>query len=120
MQPIFRGGELRAQRRSAVAAYDAAAQAYEQTVLQAMQQVADTLRALESDALTLEARNAAATQADASYVIAGQRHALGGVSDLALLSAQREALQAQIDRSRAEASRYADTAALFQALGGGW
>jgi NodT family efflux transporter outer membrane factor (OMF) lipoprotein len=120
MQPIFHGGALRAQKRSAVAAYEASAAAYQQTVLQALQQVADSMRALEADALTLQARSTAADQAAASYGIMQQRYQVGGVSQFALLDAQRQQLQASIDRSRAQADRYADTAALFQALGGGW
>jgi outer membrane protein TolC len=120
MQPIFHGGELRAQKRSAVAAYEASAAAYEQTVLQALQQVADSMRALEADALTLQARSTAAAQATASYDIVQRRHAVGGVSQFSLLDAQRQQLQTSLDRSRAQADRYADTVALFQALGGGW
>ncbi len=120
MQPIFHGGELRAQRRSAVAAYEASAAAYQQTVLQALQQVADSLRALEADAQTLQARSSAADEAAASYGIVQQRYQVGGVSRFAVLDAQRQQLQTSIDRSRAQADRYADTVALLQALGGGW
>jgi NodT family efflux transporter outer membrane factor (OMF) lipoprotein len=120
MQPIFHGGELRAQKRSAVAAYEASAAAYQQTVLQALQQVADSLRALEADALTLQARSVAADQAAATYGIVQQRYEAGGVSEFSLLDAQRQQLQTSLDRSRAQADRYTDTAALLQALGGGW
>jgi NodT family efflux transporter outer membrane factor (OMF) lipoprotein len=118
MQPIFHAGELRARKRSAVAAYDAAAQAYEQTVLESLQQVADCLRVLESDAHTLQARSAAAEQLHDSYDIATQRFAMGGVSELSMLDARRQHLQADLDRSRAEAQRFSDTAALLHALAG--
>jgi NodT family efflux transporter outer membrane factor (OMF) lipoprotein len=118
MQPIFHAGELRARKRSAVAAYDAAAQAYEQTVLESLQQVADCLRVLESDARTLQARSAAAEQLNDSYDIATQRFAMGGVSELSMLDARRQHLQADLDRSRAEAQRFSDTAALLHALAG--
>ena len=120
MQPIFHGGELRAQKRAARAAYDAAAAAYEQTVLQALQQVADSLRALEEDAHALEARAEASEQADASFDIAAERYEAGGISQLALLDAQRLKLQATLDRSRAQADRDSDSVALLQSLGGGW
>lgn len=120
MQPIFRGGELRARKRSAVAAYDAAAAAYEQTVLQALQQVADSLRALEADARTLQARAEAAQQAESNYCIAQQRYKFGGISQVALLDAQRQQLQTQLDRNSSQASRYTDSVALLQALGGDW
>jgi NodT family efflux transporter outer membrane factor (OMF) lipoprotein len=118
LQPIFHAGELRAKKRSAVAAYDAAAHAYEQTVLDSLQQVADSLRILEADALTLKARAAASEQAAASYTIAQQRYAAGGISELMLLDAQRQDLQSELDRSRAQAQRFSDTVALLHAVAG--
>ena len=66
MQPIFRGGELQARRRSAVAAYEQAGAAYQEAVLQGLQNVADALRALEADAARLKERADAATQPGAS------------------------------------------------------
>jgi len=120
MQPIFRGGELRARKRSAVAAYDEAAAMYRQVVLQGLQEVADALSALDSDARTLQARADAAEHARVGYGIARQQYLLGGISHLALLDAQRQLLQSEFDRVQAQADRYADTAALLHALGGGW
>jgi NodT family efflux transporter outer membrane factor (OMF) lipoprotein len=117
-QPIFHGGELRAKKRSAQAAYDAALADYQQTVLQALQQVADTLKALEDDAHALQARDEAAQQAQASLNIAHAQYLAGGVSQFGLLDTQRQALQSALDRTRAQADRFADTAALFQSLGG--
>ncbi len=119
-QPIFRGGELRAKKRSAQAAYDAALADYQQTVLQALQQVADTLTALQNDAHELQARDDAAQQAQASLDIAQAQYSAGGVSQFGLLDTQRQVLQTALDRTRAQADRFADTAALFQSLGGGW
>jgi NodT family efflux transporter outer membrane factor (OMF) lipoprotein len=118
MQPIFHGGELHAKKRAAAAAYEAARADYRQTVLQALQQVADTLRALENDARELQARDEAAQQAQASVAIVQSQYAAGGVSQFALIDTQRQALQTTLDRTRAQADRFADTAALFQALGG--
>jgi len=118
LQPIFHAGELRAKKRSAVAAYDVAAQAYEQTVLESLQQVADSLRILEADALALQARANAYEQSAASYTIARQRFAAGGISELSLLDAQRQDLQSELDRSHAEAQRFSDTVALLHAVAG--
>jgi NodT family efflux transporter outer membrane factor (OMF) lipoprotein len=118
LQPIFHAGELHAKKRSAVAAYDAAAQAYEQTVLESLQQVADSLRTLEADALTLKARANASEESAASYAIARERFAVGGISELSLLDARRQDLQSELDRSRAEAQRLADTVALLHAVSG--
>lgn len=117
-QPVFHGGELRAKRRAAQAAYDAALADYRLTVLQALQQVADALQAVQNDALALRSRDVAAREAQASVAIARERYAVGGVSEFGLIDAQREALQTALDRTRVQADRLADTAALYQALGG--
>lgn len=119
-QPIFNGGALRAEKRKAVDAYQEAGGAYQQTLLQAFLEVANALRAIEHDAQTLQARTEAAAQAEVTYQIASQRYSAGGISQLALLDAQRQYVQAMLDRTSSAASRYADSATLFQALGGGW
>ena len=116
-QPIFHGGELRARRRSAEAAYEAALASYRQTVLDALRQVANVLRALDEDAQELDARDRAWRNADAAARIARRRNEAGGLSVLALLDAQRTELQAALDLTRAQAQRLSDTAALYQALG---
>lgn len=118
LQPIFHGGELHAKKRSAVAAYDVAAAAYEETVLESLQQVADSLRVLEADALTVRSRALAAEQSAASAAIAQQRFEAGGISEYSFLDAHRQDLSTALDRSHAEAQRLADTAALMHALNG--
>lgn len=120
MQPIFHGGELEAKKRSAVAAYDEAAALYKETVLKGMQDVADILYALDTDARVLKARSDAAEHVRTGYTIAQRRYELGGISHLALLDVQCQLLQTGIDRVQAQTNRYADTAALLHALGGGW
>jgi NodT family efflux transporter outer membrane factor (OMF) lipoprotein len=119
-QPIFQGGSRRAERRKAVAAYEEAGSAYQQTVLQGFREVADVLCAIGHDAQALQARSEAALQADAAYQIASRRHESGGISQLALLDAQRQQLQTSLDQILSQAARYSDSATLFQALGGGW
>ena len=119
MQPVFRGGELRARKRAAVAAYDEAAAAYRQTVLRGLQEVADVLGALQADALALEACAAAANHAQAGCEISKRQQAAGAVSRSALLDENIRWAQAEADRVQAQAARHADTAALFHALGGG-
>ncbi|REE20179.1 NodT family efflux transporter outer membrane factor (OMF) lipoprotein [Paraburkholderia sp. BL27I4N3] len=116
-QPIFRGGELHAKKRAAQAAYDAAFASYQQTVLQALQQVADALTALRNDAHELHARDDAARQAQANLDIAHAQYSAGGVSQFSLLDTQRQAWQTALDQTRAQAARLSDTAALFQSLG---
>ncbi|KVT78879.1 hypothetical protein WK59_23270 [Burkholderia ubonensis] len=53
-----------------------------------------------------------------AFRISADRYAAGGLSEFGWLDAQRQALQTALDRTRAQADRLADTAALFQALGG--
>jgi len=119
-QPIFHGGALFAARRQAIAAYDQAAAQYHQTVLTAFQNVADTLRALQMDARTLRERKNAEIAAKRNLTLTQQQYFLGGVSYLSLLITEQQYHQTLIATIQAEALRYNDTAALFQALGGGW
>jgi NodT family efflux transporter outer membrane factor (OMF) lipoprotein len=120
VQPLFHGGALNAQRRGAVAAYDQAEAQYRETVLLAFQDVADTLRALEEDALALKTQADAEVTAREALDLTQRQFKLGAVSFLTLLNAQRQYQQTHISLVQAEAARYTDTAALFQALGGGW
>ncbi|KWW35994.1 efflux transporter outer membrane subunit [Cupriavidus metallidurans] len=120
VQPVFHGGELRAQKRAKEAAYEASLGAYRQAVLQGLQNVADTLRALDADAGTLQARADNARQTRDTLAIVNEQYRLGGVSQFTVLDAERQARQAALDLAQARATRLADSAALMQALGGGW
>jgi NodT family efflux transporter outer membrane factor (OMF) lipoprotein len=120
LQPVFRGGTLQAERRAAVAAYDESASLYRETVLQAFRNVADVLRALEYDAASLKAESEAERAAADTLDLARKQFRLGASSYPALLDAQRRHQQARIALVQAQAARFADAAALFQALGGGW
>jgi NodT family efflux transporter outer membrane factor (OMF) lipoprotein len=119
-QPLFHGGELRAKRRAAVAAYDGAAAGYRQTVLLAFQNVADVLRALELDAQALKAQTDADAAAKDSLETARKQYQIGATSHLAVLAAESQYEETHIGLVQAQATRFSDTAALFQALGGGW
>jgi outer membrane protein TolC len=118
--PIFQGGALLHQERAAKAAYVQAAEQYRSTVLTAFQNVADTLTALDQDAQGLKAAAAAADAAKVTLDLSQRQWKDGYASYLALLSAEQADQQARINLVQAQANRYADTAALFQALGGGW
>ncbi len=120
LQPIFHAGQLQARKRGAEAAYDQAFAQYQQTVLGAFQNVADVLFALEFDAVALKAQADAETAARESLDMTTKQLQFGSASYLALFNAQRQYEQAKIGLVQAQAARYADTAALFQALGGGW
>ena len=119
-QPLFHGFTLLHQERAAKAAYEQADAQYRNTVLSAFQNVADALRALQLDAATLRAqRNALRAAADTLDLGRGQ-YQLGAITYVILLNAQRSYQQARLAVVQAQAARFADTAALFQALGGGW
>jgi NodT family efflux transporter outer membrane factor (OMF) lipoprotein len=119
-QPLFEGGALLHKRRAALAAYDQAGAQYRYTVLTAFQNVADSLRALQSDANSLKAQLAAERSANNSFEISSSQYRVGAITYLTLLNAQNSYQQTRINLIQALAIRYADTAALFQALGGGW
>jgi outer membrane protein TolC len=103
-----------------VAAYDQAAAEYRGTVLTAMRNVADALYALDADAAELHEQNVATQAAADALRVSRARYAAGSISSLDLLVLARAYQQARIAQLQAQAARYADTAALFQALGGGW
>ncbi len=119
-QPIFHGFTLLHQQRAAEAAYDVADAQYRNTVLAAFQNVADALRALQFDAATLRAQRAALRASSDTLDLARGQYRLGAITYVTLLNAQRSYQQARLAVVQAQAARYADTAALFQALGGGW
>ena len=119
-QTLFAGGTLLHRKRAAVAAFDQAAAQYRSVVITAFQNVADTLRALQFDAEAVNAQVVAEHAATESLEIARRALQLGSISYLAMLNAEQAYQQAVINLAQARANRYADTAALFQALGGGW
>jgi NodT family efflux transporter outer membrane factor (OMF) lipoprotein len=119
-QPIFHGGSLMHQERAAKAAYDQALAQYRGTVLAAFQNVADTLYALRSDSDALNAALVAEQAASRNLDIARRQAELGDIGELAVLNAEQSYRQAEITLVGTQVNRYADTVALFQALGGGW
>jgi NodT family efflux transporter outer membrane factor (OMF) lipoprotein len=119
-QPIFDGRTLLHRQRAAEAAYTQASEQYRSTVLTAFQNVADTLNALQQDADALKASAAAKDAAAVTLDLAKKQFDAGYVNYLGLLNAEQTYQQAVINLAQAQGDRYADTAALFQALGGGW
>jgi NodT family efflux transporter outer membrane factor (OMF) lipoprotein len=119
-QPIFKGGQLVHQRRAAVAAAQEAAANYQATVITAFQNVSNTLYALQADADALAAQSVAEKTAADSLTLVQAQYKSGGASYLQVLSAEQSYQTAAVALVKARATRFADTAALFQALGGGW
>jgi NodT family efflux transporter outer membrane factor (OMF) lipoprotein len=119
-QPIFHGFTLLHQERAARAAYEMADAQYRNTVITAFQNVADVLRALQLDAATLRAQQRAVHAASDTFDLTRGQYRLGAITYVVLLNAERSYQQARLALVQAQAARFADTAALFQALGGGW
>jgi NodT family efflux transporter outer membrane factor (OMF) lipoprotein len=119
-QTLFDAGALMHRRRAADAALDEAAAQYRAAVILACQNVADTLRALQADADALKASAEADRAAKATFDFAQRQRVLGTISLVAVLNAEQSYAQAESTLVQAQANRYADTAGLFQALGGGW
>ena len=119
-QPLFDAGALEHRKRAAVAAYDQSAAQYRGTVITAFQDVANALRALEADAEALKQQVAAEQSAQASLALVQAQYRLGAVAYINLLTAQQTYQNTVLTRVQAQAVRYSDSAALFQALGGGW
>jgi len=119
-QPIFDAGTLRHRERAAQAGLTQAEEQYRSVVLTAFQNVADTLNALQQDGEALKAAAAAEEAAGITLTQTKNQVEAGYISYLALLSAEQAYQQAAMALVQAQSNRYADTAALFQALGGGW
>lgn len=118
--PLFDGGALRARKRSAEAAYQQIVAQYRNTLLVALQSVDDVLAALQHDALALDTQRAALASARAAEELSAAQLKLGSVSRQQVLVATVSRLQAEVPLGVQRATRLADTAALYQALGGGW
>jgi len=119
-QPIFEGGTLLHRERAARAALQQADAQYRSTVLTALRNVADTLHALEQDGDALTAARDAERAAKVALDLTTRQVQTGYSNSSALLGAEQTYQQAAINLVQAQANRFTDTAALFQALGGGW
>ena len=120
LQPIFHGGTLYQREVAARAAFEQASSLYRSTVVTAFQNVADSLSAIQNDAVGLQKAVAAEIAANRVLAITRRRLELGEVNFLQVLVAQQFYLQALLTRVQAQANRFSDTVALFQSLGGGW
>ncbi len=119
-EPLFDAGTLKHRQKAAEQALAQAAAQYRSTVLTAFQNVADTLHALYADAEALKSAVAIEEAARATLEVSRQQYQAGYASYLSVLTARAAYQQAVIARIQAQAARLGDTAALFQALGGGW
>lgn len=119
-QKLIDGGTLYHTKEADVAVFEQDMAAYKSTVITAFQNVADSLRAIQYDAATLKAQAEAEKAASDSLAMAIEQFKTGAVPYANVITAQQSYLNARISRIRAQASRFTDSAALFQSLGGGW
>ena len=119
-QVFFDGFTLEQKQRAAEAGLDQAAAQYKSTVIVGYQNVANALEALDYDARTLRAAMEGKRAANKSLHLVRERLRLGKISAIEILNAQQTYHLASLAVVQAKAARYADTVALFQALGGGW
>ncbi len=119
-QTLFDAGALLHKKRAADAALDQAGAQYRGAVILACENVADTLHALQADGDALRASANAERAAKRTFDLGQRQRDLGTISMVAVLNAEQAYRQAELALVQAEANRYADTAGLFQALGGGW
>ncbi len=119
-QPLFQGGTLVARRGAAQAALQVAAAQYSSTVNSAFQSVANALVAIRRDAETLQASLQSAQAAEASLKVAQAQFQAGAITYVSVLQTEQTYQSARLSLVSAQAARFTDTVALFQALGGGW
>jgi len=119
-QTVFDAGSKYYKQKAAEEQTAQVAAQYRSTMLNAFQNVADVLRALQADARTLNAAIAAERSAQQNIDLVRKQVERGQVAVALLLAAQQAYLQTSLARVQAQASQFADSVALFQALGGGW
>jgi NodT family efflux transporter outer membrane factor (OMF) lipoprotein len=118
--PIFEGGTLSAREKEAKERFQQAAAQYRGTVLNAFMEVANALEALQHDADDYAAHTTALNAARANRDLARTQFERGRVNELVVLTAEQQFQNAALGQVQADAQRFADTAQLFRALGGGW
>jgi NodT family efflux transporter outer membrane factor (OMF) lipoprotein len=117
--PIFHGGALSASRRAAQDAYQAAFAQYQQTVLTAFRQIADTLHALQNGADAVMAQQHALSSATEALRLNREGYTAGTATILQVLDAQRLQQLAELSLVQARTERFLQTVNLFVAAGGG-
>ena len=122
-QPIFQGFSLLNKQKAAEVGLTQAEAQYRQAVITAFQNVADALRALQSDTKAVQAAVHADVVARKSFEIVKKQFLMkegSAVNMLQVLNAEQTWLLAASTRMAAEGQRLGDVVGLFMALGGGW
>lgn len=118
--PIFEGGRLRANLRGARADYAAAVASYDDTLSQALQQVADALASQRALTDRLGDSQRALNADEAAYRIARLRYEGGLANYQSVLLAEDAVLTARRTVADLEARAFTLDVQLVRALGGGY
>ena len=119
-QPIFDSGALKHKENLAKSAYEATVAQYKSTVISAFQNVGDVLQSIQNDQQGYDLVLNAASKNKKSFDLAQKQYKFGDISRVTLLPIEQNYLQSQLAVAQAQGNRLQDSAALFQALGGGW
>lgn len=115
--PIFDGGRLRAQQRVKAADFDAAIEAYNATLLDALRDAADQISLRAALARQATEQASALASAEAAFRISRQRFAAGLGPYLVVLSAEGQVLAQRRQVAELQAQQLANRIQLARALG---
>ena len=118
--PIFEGGQLRAQLKGKGAERDAAIQAYNQQVIDAVREAADAATSAASIGRQLTLQRQALEASTASYDFSQKRYGQGLGNALIVLNAETQMLAERRLEVDLEYRALDVQAQLMKALGGGW
>jgi len=118
--PLFQGGNLTAQKRQAVAAWQQTQLQYQQTALSAFQDVANALISREKFEEILVEQTKAVENYQEAVTVSTQRYVNGKATYYEVLEAQQLLFPAQNAVAQTELDRRVVIVQLYMALGGGW
>lgn len=118
--PIFRGGQLQGEYRAARADYDAAVANYNQTLIQALREVADAVTRQRTLEPQLWQRQAALASAKEAYRVANDRYRGGLANYLTVLNAEDSVIDTRRVLTKLQSQQFMQDIALIKALGGGY
>jgi NodT family efflux transporter outer membrane factor (OMF) lipoprotein len=118
--PIFNGGRLRYNLRGKDAQYDIAVAKYNQTLVKAVNEVADDVDALQSLQQQATSEQQALDAARSAWKLAEQRYKAGVGSYLEALTVRQQLLVAEQRMAALKAQQSDQSVQLIQALGGGY
>ncbi|HXQ11706.1 MAG TPA: efflux transporter outer membrane subunit [Caulobacteraceae bacterium] len=118
--PIFEGGKLRGAYRGARGQYDEAVADYDATLVQALQDVADSATSAQSAQRQLADRKTALDAGEQAYAVARLRYQGGLSSYVDVLTAETAVIDERRAYADAQARAFTLDIALVRALGGGY